>query len=104
MTNFIAMGDVSTQMSAQFMYTTALVLFMGLVMPVVAIAVIIKKSQSPEVLEKALGLGNVSLHEELDEFIAAVESGGITLKSLDHDGLHSKAAVSPHTKVNSPGT
>jgi len=101
MTNLIAMGDPSTHLSAQFMYTTALVLFMGLVMPVVAIAVIIKKSQSPEVLDKALGLGNVSLHEELNEFIAAVESGDITLHSLNNESA--RPVVSPHTTANNPG-
>ena len=95
MTNLIAMGDPSTHFTAQFLYTTAFVLFMAFVMPVVAIAVIVKKSTSPEVRNSVTGLGTVSLHEELNEFIEAVESGSITLKSLEHEGLHSKAAVSP---------
>ena len=87
MTNLIAMGDASTHFSAQMLYTTGLVLFIAFVMPVAAIAVIVKKSSSPEVLDKALGLGTVSLHEELDEFIAAVESGGVTLKSLGRTSI-----------------
>ena len=104
MTNLIAMGDLSTHISAQVLYTTGLVLFMAFVMPVVAIAIIVKKSTSPEVRDKALGLGTVSLHEELNEFIAAVESGGITMKSLNNEGAAPQAVVSPHTTVSSPGT
>ena len=101
MTNLIAMGDPSTHLTAQVLYTTGLVLLIAFVMPVVAIAVIIKKSTSPEVRDSVLGLGTVSLHEELDEFIAAVESGGITLHSLNNQGA--RAVVSPHTTANSPG-
>jgi hypothetical protein len=104
MTTLIAMGDSSTHFSAQFLYTTALVLFMSLVMPVVAIAIIVKKSTSPEVRTSVGGLGTVSLHEELDEFIAAVESGSITMKSLRGEGARDQAAVSPHTTVSTPGT
>ncbi|BDX33752.1 hypothetical protein TUM20985_42990 [Mycobacterium antarcticum] len=103
MTNLVAMGDFSSNVSAQFLYTTALVLFMALVMPVVAIAVIVKKSTSAEARNSVAGLGTVSLHEELDEFIAAVESGGITMKSLRGEGARDKAVVAPRTTFNSPG-
>jgi hypothetical protein len=104
MTTLIAMGDSSTHFSAQMLYTTGLVLFMAFVMPVVAIAIIVKKSTAPEVRNSVAGLGTMSLHEELDEFIAAVESGNITMKSLRDEGARSAGTVSPHKTVHNAGS
>jgi hypothetical protein len=108
MTTLIAMGamggDASTHLSAQVFYTTGLVLFIAFVMPVVAIAIIVKKSTSPEVRNSVAGLGTMSLHEELDEFIAAVESGNVTMKSLRDESARSQAAGSPHKTASTPGT
>lgn len=103
MTNLIAMGDLSTHLTPHVLYSTVLILMMSLVMPVVAIAVIVKKSMSPEVRNSTTGLGAVSLHDELDEFIAAVESGDISLQSLENEGAHGRAGASPKRTVISPG-
>lgn len=79
----VAMGDYSgpmTQVSGWGMLASLVAMLCALILPVGAIAYFVSRTPAPQADEFCLG--SVSLHEEMSEFIAAVERGDVTFASL----------------------
>lgn len=60
-------------------------LILAVLIPMSTIAVSVLRTPSPSGSDSEIGLGTVSLHDEMWQFIANVEQGTITLSSLEAD-------------------
>ncbi|AFM20516.1 hypothetical protein Mycch_5907 (plasmid) [Mycolicibacterium chubuense NBB4] len=81
--HLVAMGDYSgplTQASGWSVLASLVAMLCALIVPVGAIAYFVSRTPAPQADEFCLG--SVSLHEEMSEFIAAVERGDVTFASL----------------------
>lgn len=58
-------------------------LIVAVLIPMSSIAFAVLRSPSPSGPDSEIGLGTVSLHDEMWQFIASVEQGTITLSSLE---------------------
>ncbi|QHE73978.1 hypothetical protein GFS60_07653 (plasmid) [Rhodococcus sp. WAY2] len=58
-------------------------LILAVLIPMSAIAFAVLRNSSPSGPDAEIGLGTVSLHDEMWQFIADVERGTITLSSLE---------------------
>ncbi len=104
MTTFTSLADPTTHTSPLVLISTVAVLLLALVLPISAIAIVISKSSSQNQHTNGIGLGTVSLHDEMQQFVEAVECGGITLKSLQAESDSRYSEVSPPSTLSRPGT
>lgn len=77
-----AMGEHTSEMSTANLLMSILVISFAIVLPALVVAVAILKSPTTRP-DDEIGLGSVSLHDEMWDFVSAVEKGDVTLASLE---------------------
>ncbi|WP_233209557.1 hypothetical protein [Mycobacterium sp. ENV421] len=92
-------GGQMSQLSGWAMLASLVAMLLALSIPVAAIAYFVSRAPKPQLDE--FGLGSVSLHDEMNEFIAAVERGEVTLASLADVSEKHSTTSSPPTRGGS---
>ncbi|MCI4673914.1 hypothetical protein [Candidatus Mycolicibacterium alkanivorans] len=95
---FAAMGGYTGEMSTASLLMSIVVISLAIAMPALVLAISILKSPGKG-LDEEIGLGKVSLHDEMWDFVSAVESGEVTLASIDAGACDSPTRTlgsSPH--------
>lgn len=90
------MSPHTAEMSTASLIMSLVVVSLAFLLPALVVALAVLKS--PERLPDGEGgLGSVSLHDELWDFVSAVENGDVTLSSLDAADMASADRMVPTT-------